>query len=409
MHRMKTKMQKLKRAAYVAAALTIAVAGTFEGVLSHKASALNSGATQVQSRKIIMSSSVVSATGVSYEVTFTPQQSYTLKGVILEFCDSTSVPIIDDSDCSDPAGFSVGGATPSVNTSTGSNNLGAGWTSAGLQVSGGVFRILKLTKAAGTALTASTAYTFTLTNVTNQSATGTFFARLVLYTADTGDIASYTSSTSGTTDAIEFGGFALSTANVISITAKVAEALTFCVSAADPTANCAGTTVPSITLGEAPNNTLVSGFVSDNSASPVYTQLSTNASSGAIVRMKNTAASGGLNAIFGSGTIPPTGDTVATITAGTAAFGLRVANVAGGTGTITVDTNYDSATQYGMDAVTTGVDSTSVLTTFGDPVLSSSAPVNAKEDTFIFAATASNTTPAGTYTANIILIASGTF
>lgn len=409
MYRIKVKSQKLKRLAYVVAALIIAVAGTVEGILVSKANALMVSATQVQSRSIIMSDSRASATAVSYQVTFTPQQSYTLEGIVLEFCDSASVPIIDDGDCADPPGFSVGGATPTFNTNTAPNNLGAGWTATG-EDPDTQFRIAKLINASGPALTASTPYTFTLTNVTNQSATGTFYARLILYTQSTGDIDTYSSTTSGTTEAIEFGGFALSTANSISITARVAEALTFCVSEANPGDNCSGTSTPSITLGEPPNNTLVPSDVSDSSAEPIYTQLSTNASGGAVVRMKNTAASGGLNAVFGVGVIPPTGDTPTAITAGTAAFGVRVATVAGGGGdTLDLDANYDSATNYGMDAATGGVDTTSVLTTYGDPVYSSDDPLDERETTFIFAATASNTTPAGTYVATIILVAAGTF
>lgn len=407
---MKIRSQKLKRIAYVAAAFALAFAGVFQGILANKANALMTTATQVQSRSIIMSDSRVSNTGTSYQVTFTPQQGYTLEGVVLEFCDSASVPIIDDGDCDDPPGFSVGGATPTVNTNTGTNNLGAGWTATG-EAPDTQFRIFKMINASGPTLSASTPYTFTLTNVTNQSATGTFYARLVLYTQSTGDIDTYSSTTSGTTEAIEFGGFALSTANAISITARVAEALTFCVSGGNPDDSCLANVTPaSITLGEAPNNTLLSTAVSTNTATPIYTQLSTNASGGAIVRMKNTAASGGLNALFGTGVIPPTGDAPATITAGTAAFGVRVATVAGGTGdTIDLDANYSSATDYGMDAVTTGADTTSVLTTYGDPVYSSDDPLSNRETTFIFAATASNTTPAGTYAATIILVASGTF
>lgn len=408
---MKIRSQKLKRIAYVAAAFALAFAGVFQGLLASRANALMTTATQVQSRSIIMSDSRVSQTGVDYQVTFTTQQAYTLEGVVLEFCDSASVPIIDDADCADPPGFSVGGATPAFDFETGVNNLdpNANWTSEGVAPTS-AFRVAKFRNSTGIALTSSTAYTFTLTNVTNQSATGTFYARLILYTQSTGDIDAYDSDTSGTTEAIEFGGFALSTANSISITARVAEALTFCVSLANPGANCSGTSPPAVTLGEAPNNTLLSTAVSNSSAAPIYTQMSTNASGGAIVRMKNTAASGGLNALFGSGVIPPTGDAPAAIAAGTAAFGVRVAATGTGTGdTIDVDTNYDHATNYGMDAVTTGADATSVLTTYGDPVFSCDDPLSEQETTFIFAATASNTTPAGTYAATIILVASGTF
>jgi len=397
---MKVKFFKLKRAAYVTLALAIAWAGVGQGLLNKRAYAFPTGG-QVQNRAIKLSSSQVSDTGVSYEVTFKSASTYQLKGFILDFCDSSSTPIIGDSTCSAPAGFSVG-ASPTISVSGGANTLGGTWTTASLNSN----RTLKVTDTTGVSLSAASTYVFTLTGVTNTSATGTFYARFITYTSASGDIASYAPGTEGSTDAKDYGGFALSTANVISITAKVQESMTFCVSGLAPGPNCGASgqavTTPSLTIGHGANTILDASAVDTKQA---FLQTSTNANGGVIIRIRNTSASGGLNS--GSNVIPAAGATPVAFTAGTAAFGLFVANGTGGTGTITADAGYNdgTSTHYGMD-ITSG---SNVLTTYGDAIASSTAPVNNVAQTLTFAATASNTTAAGIYTANIIVICTGSF
>ncbi|HPG37709.1 MAG TPA: hypothetical protein PK865_02875, partial [Candidatus Saccharibacteria bacterium] len=61
---------------------------------------------------------------------------------------------------------------------------------------------------------------------------------------------------------------------------------------------------------------------------------------------------------------------------------------------------------YGMDTTTSGANAT---TTFGSRVVSSTGPTDNVMNTWKFAATASNTTAAGIYTANMAVIATGTF
>lgn len=76
-------------------------------------------------------------------------------------------------------------------------------------------------------------------------------------------------------------------------------------------------------------------------------------------------------------------------------------------GAITCDTNYNDGTlsHYAMD--TTSVDN--VKTLYGDRVAYSTSPVNLLINKYDFAATAASTTPAGIYTANLAMIATGTF
>jgi hypothetical protein len=169
----------------------------------------------------------------------------------------------------------------------------------------------------------------------------------------------------------------------------------------------------------------------------VYTQLSTNATSGAVINMHNSNTScGGLSANGGTTcAIPPINSGsnagASAMAAGTAAFGLFVsdstADPANGNGTITPMGIYHNASHvtiptdlwYGMDTATSLGANTSprptitytggVGSTFGSTVAYSTAPMYRVENTYVFAATAALTTPAGIYTANLSMIATGQF
>ncbi|HSX32627.1 MAG TPA: hypothetical protein VLF43_05175 [Candidatus Saccharimonadales bacterium] len=405
MGKFKATLVKIKRSAYIVLALSLATTGLVQGIFLPKAHAFPVGG-QVQSRSIKISDSRPNITGVTYDVKYTAATTGTVRGIIIDFCDSTSTPIIGDSTCNvtNLGGFTVG-ASPTVTLVSG---ITATWTASSLN-SG---RTLKLVKAGGDSMTAaSTVVEFTINAVHNPNFTGTFYARVITYSSNTGDIATYAPGTEGSSDATDYGGFALSTANVITITAKVQESMTFCVSGQAPGPSCGATglpvTAPNLIIGHGGNLILDSSVVDSSTA---YTQLSTNANGGAILRMRNTAASGGLNS--GTNFIPAANagaNTPAAFTAGAANFGVFVSNGTGGTGTISADSNYNdgTSTHYGMDTTTAA--GANVLGTYGDVIAASTAPVNSVQNDLTFAATASNTTPAGIYTANIIIIATGTF
>jgi hypothetical protein len=238
---------------------------------------------------------------------------------------------------------------------------------------------------------------------------------------------------------LDYGGVALSTANVITITARVQEQLTFCVSGAAQSTwttshNCSdpnAATAPAITLGHGTPPILDSSAVDTGSA---YSQVSTNATHGVAINMVNSnqtctdtggGTGGGLSADFGSTcAIPPinggSGAGASAMTAGSAAFGLFVpqssddAGVTGSTGSVAPTADYYNGSHntfptnvyYGMDNSTSG---NNVSSTFGSTVASSATPVYGVDNTYDFAATASLTTPAGIYTGNMALIATGTF
>jgi hypothetical protein len=136
-------------------------------------------------------------------------------------------------------------------------------------------------------------------------------------------------------------------------------------------------------------------------------QTSTNAQNGIIVRMKNSNSCGGLSNDGGTTcNIAPVGSTAATINPGTAEFGLNVASSSGGIGTESPAAPYSTAGEYGMDN-TSAPDN--VTSTYGSEIAFTSGAVSNVNNTLTFAATAANTTAAGIYTANMDLIATGTF
>lgn len=406
MFRMRIKLSGLKRTSYVVVALFMGVAGVVQGVLTQKAYALPVGGPLVN-RQITISSSQTSLGSQSYRVAFLPfTDNHQVQGIIVDFCEGADTPIIGDTNCDIPSGFSIG--TPTVNTTsadTGYTAIGNGdgaWTNTSLN-SG---RTLKMENNGtnGVILDAQNAsrYMFTITTVTNPSTVGTFYARIILYTSDTGDIDSYTAGTPGSTDATDYGGIALSTANRINITARVQETLIFCISEANPGNGCTGTSVPALTLGHGPNEILDDTATDTDFA---YMQASTNAQSGLSIRMKNSNTCGGLSRNGGTTCdIAAAGATSDPITAGVSAlFGMVVGNT-GFTPTAPYDDN--TTPEYGMDNSTAG---NQVTSTYGSLIATTAGPQSNTETTLTFAATATVTTPAGLYSADMTVIATGTF
>lgn len=421
-------------AAILVASLLSAAPGT--------ANAFTASGGQVQSRAIYMSTSTPSATAQKYLVSFKPAATTSLKGVIVDFC-STS-PIIGDSTCTAPTSFTVG--TPTVtfagtatpNDPITTTGLPGSWTASSLN-SGRTLKLVDAGAGSG-ALSTSTTYSFVITTVTNPSTVGTFYARILTYNSNAGDIASYAPGTEGTTNLVDYGGFALSTTNNINITAKVQETLQFCVVSADPSpGNTCGTggfvssNLPNLTIGHGSPVATIDNSAVD--ATTAYMQISTNATNGAQIRMHagNSCASSSNNAGLSSNggalcSIPGMDNTTASAmptipNTGQAYFGLFVgtgyltSGVAASTGTIAADANYhdpahvneaapDTGLYYGMDnTVASGV-----ISNYGDKIADTAgAPCNTVNAHLVFAAVASLTTPAGIYQGSESLIATGTF
>ncbi len=419
---MKTKMQSIKRAAYIVAAFTLAVAGIAQGLFDRKAYAFPAGGP-LPNREIRISDGRPDASNVTYLVAFEAASAYTVKGIIVDFCSGANTPIINDPTCTKPTAFDIT-ATPSVTTtsvdsgSSAFTSLGGTWTATDHFANG---QSLRLTNATGVALSTSTRYAFTINGVHNPSGTGSFYARIITYTSDTEDVTTYTHAAAddgaSTNEAKDYGGIALSTSAVISISAKVQETLVFCVSGpngydggGEPIAptignGCSsGISTPNLVLGHG-TNMILDDSQTDNDAA--YMQASTNAQSGINIRMKNVSSTtcGGLSRTGGTTCdIAAKGATSGTIPAGTAAlFGARMVPGSG----ITAAAPYNgAASNYGMDQTTAG---NNVLSTYGSLVGSSSTPLSNIQSELQFVATATVTTPAGLYSAQLSLIATGTF
>ncbi len=386
---MKIKNHSVRRAVYGFAALALAVAALVPG-LAGRASA-----AQVTTRSIQMSSSTASATS-TYSVTYTPGGTTSTAGIVVDFCDNT--PIIGDTSCTYPTGFSLGSATPTVAFTSGITTTG--WTATGVQggAGGGSYQTLKLANS-GSPTVAGTAINFTISNVVNPStANHSFYARIVTFDTSA-NMANYTVST--TTRAasfagmVDYGGIALSTATPINITARVMESLAFCVYKT----TCGDD--PSMTLGHGTNSIL------DNTAIDVGTakfSVSTNAQSGADIRWKGDTLKSGSNSIAAAGAgISTTPVTFTTGAGNTAAFGAAVP--AGTLGASTTASSYYN----GNGTTTFNLFAANVTGTYGDIIAQVTGPVNTSVTSVVFGAVANNTTPAGIYTATEQLIATGKF
>jgi hypothetical protein len=362
----------------------------------------------ISSRYVRMSSSEVSpASGnfTIYNVGFTiPGNNQTVGSMVIRFCSNN--PIIGDS-CTAPTGFNTNDTSLSVNNQTG------GLTFA-LQASPSDDNELLFTRTPGV-IAAPTTVTFELGNgstngITNPSTTNTtFFARIMLFATNSSvalpnvihdDNAPTDPTNPGATDA---GGVALSTANVLNVTAKVQEALTFCIYTL---ANCAagGT---AIALGDS-NGVLAAMNTTYLNADPKF-DLASNALNGVIVRMKGDTLTSG------SFTITPNGASCVadSVTTSVEQFGTRV--VSYGTGQYnggaasSVVPNSGNVDDFSCLAGNHKFDPTTANVTYGQPFVRTFGATDVSTTNFELAAKAANTTEAGVYTTKLQFIATATY
>jgi len=336
----------------------------------------------VSSRSIQMSSSTPSA-AAEYTVTYTPASSTSIEGIIVDFCSNS--PLIG-STCTAPTGFSVGAATVTNYSASLVPSGTSTWTSSAESTS-----TLELTSSTAVTQSTSTPDSFTLTTATNPSTTGTFYARITTY-ASTPPTATSSPAYSATAPGsyVDQGGVALSTAAAIDISATVQETLSFCVYPGTTGATCG--TNPSFTMGTSVGGVTIigSGAVYTN---PVDFSISTNADHGAAINLEGGTLTSGTNTI-------PAMTTAGSITAGTADFGLYLS---------TLGTDISATAPYGTADTAYYLNPTDTTSTFGQQIASLSAPVTNSVSTITYGVTASNTTPAGVYTATHQLIATATY
>lgn len=346
-------------------------------------------AAQLTERSIALSSAAASAAGVSYEVNF--KAAGNAGAFIVDFCRDS--PVIGET-CTPPVGFSLSSATTAT----------AGFTRTVLDAN----TIMLVGE-----IEADDEVVVQIDNVTNPSEVGPMYVRVVTYdlAANADDYAS-TALGSGVVDR---GGAAVSIIYAIGVSGSVLESMLFCVSGDEIDEDCTNTTAPVLELGETVGD-VIALVPTEVSEGTIHTQISTNAVSGAVVSLKSSALGcGGLMRAGAPAACDITPAVADGINAGDAKFGIKTAaatntdGVAGATGVFQPVT--DSG--YGTTAFFLGYvegNGTGVTSVFGDPFLDTNgAPANNKNMALTFGASVSNNTPAGQYSADISLIATGKF
>lgn len=349
-------------------------------------------AAQVTERSIALSSSSAEAEDVTYAVEFTAVTAGA-NAFVIDFCSNS--PLLGQS-CTAPTGLDVSAATVASGGATIDDDTTAN-------------------KIVAAKASISGAQEIVFENIDNPTNPGTFYARIVTF-ATLNAAETYASGTPGTT--IDNGGVALAITPTIGVSGAVLESLTFCVSKNTIAVNCSGITLP----GDAPTvklgntvgditvlqpNTLHTGSI--------YTQLSTNAAHGAVVSLKSDAV--GCGGLLRAGApaecdIAPALGTDVDDDANTGKFGVRVANAtdigdAGDYFGALNRTAFYDASAYRMNFVDANE---GVTSTYGDPILTTAgAPAANKQVQLTFGVAANHQTPAGMYSADLSLIATGTF
>lgn len=379
-----------RRAIYALAAITMALAIILPAIVS---------AAQVTERSIQLSNASVSSTNVTYDVNFTPVSG--AGAFVVDFCNNT--PLIGQ-ECTAPTGFTAAGATTAT----------AGFTIDSATAN----RVV----VAGS-MTAS-AVSVDISGINNPSVAGTIYARIVTF--DTAVNAAASTPENLGANAVDNGAVALSITPTIGISGDVLESITFCVSGADETeanpiqADCSGTLVaPTLKLGEQTGDViaLAPGVISEGT---IYTQISTNANSGAVVRLKSNAVDcGGLlraGAAPGTCDILPALDQDITQATTDARFGVKTAAATGSVGAgivpsgtlVPASGSLYSNSSYALNYV--AGNATGVTSTFGDPFLDTAGdPANNQNMALTFGVKVNNDTPAGAYSADLSMIAVGKF
>lgn len=369
----------------------LALAGIILALIASTVLPLFASAAQVTQRSIGLSSSSAAATGVTYNVSFTSVGAAV--AFVVDFCSNT--PLIGEA-CTPAAGFS----TAAVDTDT------AGFAAAPLLSN----RAVLVTGTVGTTANISVE----LEGITNPSAAGPLFARIITY-SDADSAALYTATDLGD-DTVDDGSVAVSITDTIGVSGAVLETLVFCASSETIAKDCdvEEDSAPTLQLGEL-SGSVVALSANAVSTGDVYTQISTNAVNGAVVSLKSSAVGcGGLLRAGAPGACNILPAQQLGILAGNARFGV-IASAATDSAGADATGAYIPVSGSGYNGSTYALnfdedEETGVTSTYGDPFLTTNnAPANNKNVTLTFGASISNDTPAGLYSTDISLIATGRY
>jgi len=369
-----------RRAGYIAAAFAVLLAAVLPSLVF---------AAQVTERSIQLSSSSVLATGVTYKVNFKSVEA--AGAFVVDFCRNS--PTIGTA-CVAPVGFDL--TTPTSATS--------GFTT----VSALTANTLRVT---GTVAT-NTAISVDVAGITNPTDAGPIYARIVTYdtavNANLYDSEDIDLEAGGVKDS---GSVAMSITPTIGVSGAVLETMTFCVSGIAISETCTLTSPPTLKLGETVGD-IVALDAEHVSTGNIYTQISTNAVTGAVVSLKSGTTCGGMKRV--GATVCDIAPALQTgIAVNQAKFGVRTATAtdtgsnANGTLQPVLDSGYNDTT-YALNYLANNA--SGVTSAFGDPFLDTDGgPANNKNMALTFGASITNDTPAGLYSTNLSLIATGKF
>lgn len=378
-----------RQLAYVAAALATVLLAIILPVMV--------SADQLTARSVQLSSASVGMSNVTYEVKFTAAGD--AEAFTVDFCQET--PLLGQA-CTQPTNFTAASA---ASTSTGVTN-----------VTGSVNRAVVAKEIA-----TNEEVVVALTGISNPTVDGTMYARIVTY--ETATQAGESAIGAADVGSVDSGSVAIAITPTIGVSGTVLETLTFCVSGTAIGANCTGTTTPVVALGNetAQGSGIFALTPGELSEGNLFTQITTNATSGVVVHLKSsTTGCGGLmragaDSSTGCGILPAVGENIGlNANDNSARFGVTTSDA--------VDTPNVNATGAFLPALNSIYsndvyafnyavgDATGVTSPFGDPFLDTrSAPATGKNMTLTFGATASTNTPAGSYSADLSMIAVGKF
>lgn len=359
--------------------------------------ASHANAEQLSDRKVTTSTSVASATGVTYTFQFDWGTTGNVGSMVIDFC---TTPLINTT-CTAPTGLST------------ASTAATGWTVTPAFTNSAV--LLDRTAASETA---GATETITLTGMVNPSGAqvNTVFARILSYAAQTGAGAADTDYVSATSVGtyIDFGTVASAINNQLTITARVQEVLQFCVGTTDAGSNndCTDISGTSIDLG-----VLDSASINESADGAGLAMVRTNAVSGVnISYFSQQETSSGLLKVagqtcdagqdVGSGSETDqcinSSSTEDALVSGQEQFGVSndpVVNTTNGTTTnLTRDAAYTTNGSYAWNKSTTP-----------DTIASSTTVVDDEMLLLVFGAAASATTPTGQYSVTATFVATPTF
>ena len=421
----RTALGKVQSISIIAALLCAAMA---PAIMTQQAQAAS-----LISRKITVGSSKVSQADVTYTAVFTTATAGAVEGIVLDFCSGSEGPIIGQSCATGPTGFSTNEAGPLAVSVTGHADFGTTAFTLNAATDGNT---VILTRTSATSIPQNTTVTVTLGStggsdgITNPSTNGTFYARLLTYSASA-TAAAYTPTAPGTHT--DDGGIALSTANQLTTTARVQEQLQFCVGTLNGAApsDCSTMSGTVVDIGIIDSGSVaISPVATSNGGNNLNgaAMVRTNAANGVVIDYFAEQAATGTNHL---GTLRVSGSscnagtsssdqcfntstTQAPFAAGTEAYGLTASSVDTSSGTTTNlvrDAAYDG---NGTNAAGNGF-AWDESGTF-DRLASSSGGVGPEnrvvDDEMLvlrFAATSAVTTPTGAYSVTSTYVATATF